>query len=246
MDTQIINTHYSSIRGKLCDLYLTSENKSAPGFEASNFTAEMTDSGWASLFVVGMSMEIADCEVRQTQMSWSRSAATASVTGSLTVETDQPNTGYYDGLLVSPLEDALTPSTTDLATFTVYDYSKQPENRKTTFTYTKDTKFVKWDRITHTLTLTGINNQANGSYVEYNIPCTVTENSGKKEFENSFELTGKLLSQKQKTEIESTYAAGGSFAIPMYTLTVKMDKATLSKVEAKQGPDSAKYWNGKQ
>lgn len=231
----IINTHYSSVRGKLCDVQITSDDKIAPGFNASEFTAEMTDSGWASLFVVGLSMEIADCEVDGLQFTRVQSAGTATVTQRLETLTDQSDTGYYDGKLVITLDDALTPSTTDLATFTVYDADK---GNKKTYIYTKDTE-LKWNKTAHTLTLTGIDNRASGSYVEYTIPCTVAANSGKKTFENSYALTGKLRSQKQNTEIENTYAIGESSAVPMYTLTVKIDKDTLSKVEAKRGKSSA-------
>ncbi len=41
-------------------------------------------------------------------------------------------------------------------------------------------KEVQYNAANHTLTLSGNDNKANGSYVKYSIPCTVTENSGKK------------------------------------------------------------------
>ena len=42
-----------------------------------------------------------------------------------------------------------------------------------------------------TLTLSGYDNKADGSYVGYTISCSVKENSGKKVFKNQYEVVGK-------------------------------------------------------
>lgn len=204
------------------------------------------DAAWTTLFVYGISMEIADCDVTGDQTTTVTSSTDATVAGKLTVETDQNATGYYDGKLVVTLDDALTP--TEGTLFTVYD-----ARYKTTKKYSysgKDTDALKWDSANHTLTLTYyknksgkvvsvLDNQANGSYVSYTIPCKVTANSGKTTFANAFELTGDLFSQDTKTSVSKAQIDGESTAIPMYKLTIKMDKTTMSKIVSKNGKSSA-------
>ncbi len=204
------------------------------------------DAAWTTLFVYGVSMEIADCDVTGDQTTTVSSSSSATVSQTLKVETDQENTGYYDGKLVVTLDEALTPNGT--ATFTVYDaYDKKTKK----YTYSgENTDAIKWNSKNHTLTLTYyknkagdkvtvLDNLANGSYVSYSIPCKVKANSGEKVFTNSFELTGKLFSQDSKTGVSKEQADGESTAIPMYKLTVKMDKTTMSKIVSKNGKSSA-------
>ena len=56
-------------------------------------------------------------------------------------------------------------------------------------------KELKYDAAKHTLTLSGYDNKADGSYVDYTISCTVKENSGKKVFKNQYEVAGKLYNK---------------------------------------------------
>ena len=207
---------------------------------------QVLDAAWTTLFVYGVSMEVADCDVTGDQTTTVNSSTSATVSQTLKVETDQENTGYYDGKLVVTLDEVLTPNGT--ATFTVYDaYNKKTKK----YTYSgENTDAIKWNSKNHTLTLTYykdkngdtvdvINNRANGSTVSYSIPCKAKANSGEKVFTNSFELTGKLFSQDSKTGVSKVQADGDSTAIPMYRLTVKMDKTTMSKVVSKNGKSSA-------
>lgn len=191
-------------------------------------------------------MEVADCDVTGDQTTTVNSSSSATVSQTLKVETDQENTGYYDGKLVVTLDEALTPNGT--TTFTVYNaYNKKTKK----YTYSgENTDAIKWNSKNHTLTLTYytdkdgntvdvVDNRAKGSTVSYTIPCKVKANSGEKVFTNSFELTGKLYSQKTQTGVSKTQIDGESTAIPMYKLTVKMDKTTMSKVVSKNGKSSA-------
>ena len=204
------------------------------------------DAAWTTLFVYGISMEIADCDVTGDQTTTVTSSTDATVAGKLTVETDQNATGYYDGKLVVTLDDALTP--TEGTLFTVYDAKNKITDK---YTYSgKNTDALKWDSANHTLTLTYyknksgkkvavLDNLANNSYVSYSIPCKVAANSGKTTFANSFELMADLYSQGSKTGVSKTQADGESTAIPMYRLIVKMDKTTMSKIVSKNGKSSA-------
>lgn len=207
---------------------------------------QVLDAAWTTLFVYGVSMEVADCDVTGDQTTTVNSSSSATVSQTLKVETDQENTGDYDGKLVDTLDEALTPNGT--TTFTVYNaYNKKTKK----YTYSgENTDAIKWNSKNHTLTLTYytdkdgntvdvVDNRAKGSTVSYTIPCKVKANSGEKVFTNSFELTGKLYSQKTQTGVSKTQIDGESTAIPMYKLTVKMDKTTMSKVVSKNGKSSA-------
>lgn len=153
------------------------------------------------------------------------------MTGNINVVTDQPDTGYYDGTLVVTLDDTLTP-VKGKASFTVYDKGvKTPKAKK--YIYGTD-KNISYDAAKHTLTLSGYDNNADGSYVKYSISCTSPENSGKKLFTNQHEITGKLRSQKHNTEIKKTSEPVISQATPLYRLTVKMDKTAGSHIEIRK------------
>ena len=118
------------------------------------------------------------------------------------------------------------------ASFTVYDKGvKTPKAKK--YIYGTD-KNISYDAAKHTLTLSGYDNNADGSYVKYSISCTSPENSGKKLFTNQHEITGKLRSQKHNTEIKKTSEPVISQATPLYRLTVKMDKTAGSHIEIRK------------
>ena len=105
-----------------------------------------------------------------------------------------------------------------------------------------DTIKGTWNASKHTVTFSSANlkNPVKNWYLSYSIDCTVQQNSGAKQFANGFVLSGDLRSQGENTDVCIDHIHSGiSTAIPMYTLTVKMDKATLSKVEAKRGKSSA-------
>ena len=229
-DTQL-SSKLSSVRGMLMDFTVNQDDGSHPGFATNKFRAEASDSSWSTLFVVGLAVDVADYELSENQETTVNSTVSATVTGNINVVTDQPNTGYYDGTLVVTLDDVLTP-VKGKASFTVYDKGvTKPKAVK--YIYGTD-KEVQYNAANHTLTLSGYDNKADGSYVKYSIPCTVPENSGKKLFTNQHEVTGKLRSQKTNTGIEKASEPVPSQATPLYRLTVKMDKTAGSHIEIRK------------
>ena len=226
-----LSSELSSVRGMLMDFSVNQTNKDHPGFATNKFRAEASDSSWSTLFVVGLAVDVADYELSENQKTTVNSTVSATVTGNINVVTDQPNTGYYDGTLVVTLDDALTP-VKGKASFTVYDKGvTKPKAVK--YIYGTD-KEVQYNAANHTLTLSGNDNKANGSYVKYSIPCTVTENSGKKVLVNQHEVAGKLRSQKTNTGIEKKSEPVISQATPLYRLTIKMDKTAGNHIEVKK------------
>ena len=226
-----LSSKLSSVRGMLMDFSVNQTNKDHPGFATNKFRAEASDSSWSTLFVVGLAVDVADYELSENQKTTVNSTVSATVTGNINVVTDQPNTGYYDGTLVVTLDDALTP-VKGKASFTVYDKGvTKPKAVK--YIYGTD-KEVQYNAANHTLTLSGNDNKANGSYVKYSIPCTVTENSGKKVLVNQHEVAGKLRSQKTNTGTEKKSEPVISQATPLYRLTIKMDKTAGNHIEVKK------------
>ena len=226
-----LSSKLSSVRGMLMDFSVNQTNKDHPGFATNKFRAEASDSSWSTLFVVGLAVDVADYELSENQKTTVNSTVSATVTGNVDVVTDQPDTGYYDGTLVVTLDDALTP-VKGKASFTVYDKGvKTPKAKK--YIYGTD-KNISYNAAKHTLTLSGYDNNADGSYVKYSIPCTAPENSGKKLFTNQHEITGKLRSQKYNTEIKKTSEPVISQATPLYRLTIKMDKTAGSHIEVRK------------
>ncbi|MFR2326446.1 MAG: hypothetical protein ACLS65_12515, partial [Roseburia intestinalis] len=226
-----LSSKLSSVRGMLMDFTVNQDDGSHPGFATNKFRAEASDSSWSTLFVVGLAVDVADYELSENQKTTVNSTVSATVTGNINVVTDQPDTGYYDGTLVVTLDDTLTP-VKGKASFTVYDKGvKTPKAKK--YIYGTD-KNISYDAAKHTLTLSGYDNNADGSYVKYSISCTSPENSGKKLFTNQHEITGKLRSQKHNTEIKKTSEPVISQATPLYRLTVKMDKTAGSHIEIRK------------
>ena len=226
-----LNNNISSVRGMLKNFSSNQDDGSHPGFATNKFYAEASDSSWSTLFVVGLAVDVADYELFENQKTTVNSTVSATVTGNVDVVTDQPDTGYYDGTLVVTLDDALTP-VKGKASFTVYDKGvKTPKAKK--YIYGTD-KNISYDAAKHTLTLSGYDNNADGSYVKYSISCTSPENSGKKLFTNQHEITGKLRSQKYNTEIKKTSEPVISQATPLYRLTIKMDKTAGNHIEVRK------------
>ena len=194
-DTQL-SSKLSSVRGILTDFSMNKDDGAHPGFATNKFRAEASDSSWSTLFVVGLAVDVADYDLISNQDTTVTSAVSATVTGGIQVKTDQPDTGYYDGKLVVTLDDALTPIKGETI-FTVLDKGvKNPKEKKLVYGTAKE---LKYDAAKHTLTLSGYDNKADGSYVGYTISCSVKENSGKKVFKNQYEVVGKLRSQSFST-----------------------------------------------
>ncbi len=236
-DTQL-SSKLSSVRGILTDFSMNKDDGAHPGFATNKFRAEASDSSWSTLFVVGLAVDVADYDLISNQDTTVTSAASATVTGGIQVKTDQSDTGYYDGKLVVTLDDALTPIKGETI-FIVLDKGVTKPT-KVKYIYGTD-KELKYDAAKHTLTLSGYDNKADGSYVDYTISCTVKENSGKKVFKNQYEVAGKLRSQKYSTGIEKKTEPLSSQAVPMYRFTVKMDKTAGKNIDIQKFNSSGRY-----
>ena len=236
-DTQL-SSKLSSVRGILTDFSMNKDDGAHPGFATNKFRAEASDSSWSTLFVVGLAVDVADYDLISNQDTTVTSAVSATVTGGIQVKTDQPDTGYYDGKLVVTLDDALTPIKGETI-FTVLDKGvKNPKEKKLVYGTAKE---LKYDAAKHTLTLSGYDNKADGSYVGYTISCSVKENSGKKVFKNQYEVVGKLRSQSFSTGIEKKTEPLSSQAVPMYRFTVKMDKTAGKNIDIQRFNPSGRY-----
>ena len=237
-DTQL-SSKLSSVRGMLTDFSMNKDDGTHPGFATNEFRAEASDSSWSILFVVGLAVDVADYDLISNQDTTVTSAVSATVTGGIQVKTDQPDTGYYDGKLVVTLDDALTPIKGETI-FTVLDKGvKNPKEKKLVYGTAKE---LKYDAAKHTLTLSGYDNKADGSYVGYTISCSVKENSGKKVFKNQYEVVGKLRSQSFSTGIEKKTEPLSSQAVPMYRFTVKMDKTAGKNIDIQRFNPSGRYY----
>ena len=237
-DTQL-SSKLSSVRGILTDFSMNKDDGTHPGFATNKFRAEASDSSWSTLFVVGLAVDVADYDLISNQDTTVTSAVSATVTGGIQVKTDQPDTGYYDGKLVVTLDDALTPIKGETI-FTVLDKGvKNPKEKKLVYGTAKE---LKYDAAKHTLTLSGYDNKADGSYVGYTISCSVKENSGKKVFKNQYEVVGKLRSQSFSTGIEKKTEPLSSQAVPMYRFTVKMDKTAGKNIDIQRFNPSGRYY----
>ena len=237
-DTQL-SSKLSSVRGILTDFSMNKDDGAHPGFATNKFRAEASDSSWSTLFVVGLAVDVADYDLISNQDTTVTSAVSATVTGGIQVKTDQPDTGYYDGKLVVTLDDALTPIKGETI-FTVFDKGvKNPKEKKLVYGTAKE---LKYDAAKHTLTLSGYDNKADGSYVGYTISYSVKENSGKKVFKNQYEVVGKLRSQSFSTGIEKKTEPLSSQAVPMYRFTVKMDKTAGKNIDIQRFNPSGRYY----
>ena len=237
-DNTKLSSNISSVRGVLTDFSMNQKDSAHPGFATNKFRAEASDSSWSTLFVVGLAVDVADYDLISNQDTTVTSAVSATVTGGIQVKTDQPDTGYYEGKLVVTLDDALTPIKGETI-FTVLDKGvKNPKEKKLVYGTAKE---LKYDAAKHTLTLSGYDNKADGSYVGYTISCSVKENSGKKVFKNQYEVTGKLRSQKTNTGIEKKTEPLSSQAVPMYRFTVKMDKTAGKNIDIQRFNSSGRY-----
>ena len=116
---------------------------------------------------------------------------------------------------------------------------KNPKEKKLVYGTAKE---LKYDAAKHTLTLSGYDNKADGSYVGYTISCSVKENSGKKVFKNQYEVVGKLRSQSFSTGIEKKTEPLSSQAVPMYRFTVKMDKTAGKNIDIQRFNPSGRYY----
>lgn len=225
----------TTTKGDLVDFTIPKES-TQPAYANNKYTLQ-TNTGdethWVTMFVTGIAVDISDNFAEGAQVTTVKSPTTATVSQKITNNTLQSKTGYYNGKLVVTLDEALTPTNTK-PKLTVYN---KEADKTTTITGV-------WNAKEHTVTFSvdkqGTNgtaigsskfiNPSRGSYISYSIDCTYEKNSGKEEFKNGSKLSGDLRSQNVATgttidDILSEESTG----IPIYVLTVKIDKTTVNK-----------------
>ena len=223
----------TTTRGDLVDFTIPKES-TQPAYANDKYTLQ-TNTGdethWVTMFVTGIAVDISDNFAEGAQVTTVKSPTTVTVSQKITNKTLQSKTGYYNGKLVVTLDEALTPTNTK-PKLTVYN---KEADKTTTITGV-------WNAKEHTVTFsvdtqgeTAIGkskfvNPSKGSYISYSIDCTYEKNSGKEEFKNGSKLSGDLRSQNVATgttidDILSEESTG----IPIYVLTVKIDKTTVNK-----------------
>lgn len=225
----------TTTRGDLVDFTIKKES-TQPAYANDKYTLQ-TNTGdytkWVTMFVTGIAVDISDNFAEGAQVTTVKSPTTATVSQKITNKTLQSKTGYYNGKLVVTLDEALTPTNTK-PKLTVYN---KEADKTTTIT-------GAWNAKEHTVTFSvdkqgdrgtfyeksKFVNPSRGSYISYSIDCTYEKNSGKKEFKNGSKLSGDLRSQNvaTRTTIDNILTKE-SVGVPIYVLTVKIDKTTVNK-----------------
>ena len=225
----------TTTRGDLIDFTIPKES-TQPAYANNKYTLQ-TNTGdethWVTMFVTGIAVDISDNFAEGNQVTTVKSPTTVNVSQKITNKTLQTKTGYYNGKLVVTLDEALTPTNTK-PELTVYN---KEADKTTTITGT-------WNAKDHTVTFavdtqgdkgtfyekSKFKNPSRGSYISYSIDCTYEKNSGKEEFKNGSKLSGDLRSQNvaTRTTIDDILSKE-SVGVPIYVLTVKIDKTTVNK-----------------
>ena len=225
----------TTTRGDLIDFTIPKES-TQPAYANDKYTLQ-TNTGdytkWVTMFVTGIAVDISDNFAEGAQVTTVKSPTTATVSQKITNKTLQSKTGYYNGKLVVTLDEALTPTNTK-PKLTVYN---KEADKTTTIT-------GAWNAKEHTVTFSvdkqgdwgtryeksKFKNPSRGSYISYSIDCTYEKNSGVEEFKNGSRLSGDLRSQNvaTRTTIDDILTKE-SVGVPIYVLTVKIDKTTVNK-----------------
>ena len=225
----------TTTKGDLVDFTIPKES-TQPAYANNKYTLQ-TNTGdethWVTMFVTGIAVDISDNFAEGAQVTTVKSLTTATVSQKITNNTLQSKTGYYNGKLVVTLDEALTPTNTK-PELTVYN---KEADKTTTITGT-------WNAKNHTVTFavdtqgnegtfyekSKFKNPSRGSYISYSIDCTYEKNSGVEEFKNGSRLSGDLRSQNvaTRTTIDNILSEE-STGIPIYVLTVKIDKTATNK-----------------
>ena len=225
----------TTTRGDLVDFTIKKES-TQPAYANDKYTLQ-TNTGdytkWVTMFVTGIAVDISDNFAEGAQVTTVKSPTTATVSQKITNKTLQSKTGYYNGKLVVTLDEALTPTNTK-PKLTVYN---KETDKKTTITGV-------WNAKNHTVTFavdtqgdegtfyenSKFINPSRGSYISYSIDCTYEKNSGVEEFKNGSRLSGDLRSQNVATGTTiDNILSKESTGIPIYVLTVKIDKTATNK-----------------
>ena len=225
----------TTTKGDLVDFTIKKES-TQPAYANQYYTLQ-TNTGdfnkWVTMFVTGIAIDISDNFAEGNQVTTVKSPTTVNVSQKITNKTLQTKTGYYNGKLVVTLDKALTPTNTK-PELTVYN--KEADTKTTikgtwnaknhTVTFAVDTQGDKGTKYTDSK----FKNPSRGSYISYSIDCTYEKNSGVEEFKNGSRLSGDLRSQNvaTRTTIDDILTKE-SVGVPIYVLTVKIDKTTVNK-----------------
>ena len=225
----------TTTRGDLVDFTIPKES-TQPAYANDKYTLQANtgdETHWVTMFVTGIAVDISDNFAEGAQVTTVKSPTTVTVSQKITNKTLQSKTGYYNGKLVVTLDEALTPTNTK-PKLTVYN---KEADKTTTITGV-------WNAKEHTVTFSvdkqGTNgtaigsskfiNPSRGSYISYSIDCTYEKNSGVEEFKNGSRLSGDLRSQNVATGTTiDDILTKESVGVPIYVLTVKIDKTTVNK-----------------
>ena len=225
----------TTTRGELVDFTIKKES-TQPAYANQYYTLQ-TNTGdfnkWVTMFVTGIAIDISDNFAEGNQVTTVKSPTTVNVSQKITNKTLQTKTGYYNGKLVVTLDKALTPTNTK-PELTVYN--KEADTKTTikgtwnaknhTVTFAVDTQGDKGTKYTDSK----FKNPSKGSYISYSIDCTYEKNSGVEKFNNSSKLSGDLRSQNVATGTTiDNILTKESVGVPIYVLTVKIDKTTVNK-----------------
>lgn len=225
----------TTTRGDLVDFTIKKES-TQPAYANQYYTLQ-TNTGdftkWVTMFVTGIAIDISDNFAEGNQVTTVKSPTTVNVSQKITNKTLQTKTGYYNGKLVVTLDKALTPTNTK-PELTVYN--KEADTKTTikgtwnaknhTVTFAVDTQGDKGTKYTDSK----FKNPSRGSYISYSIDCTYEKNSGVEEFKNGSKLSGDLRSQNVATGTTiDDILTKESVGVPIYVLTVKIDKTTVNK-----------------
>ena len=225
----------TTTKGDLVDFTIKKES-TQPAYANQYYTLQ-TNTGdftkWVTMFVTGIAIDISDNFAEGNQVTTVKSPTTVNVSQKITNKTLQTKTGYYNGKLVVTLDKALTP-TNIKPKLTVYN---KEADKTTTITGT-------WNAKNHTVIFavdtqgnygtdykeSKFKNPSRGSYISYSIDCTYEKNSGVEEFKNGSRLSGDLRSQNVATGTTiDDILTKESVGVPIYVLTVKIDKTTVNK-----------------
>ena len=225
----------TTTKGDLVDFTIKKES-TQPAYANQYYTLQ-TNTGdftkWVTMFVTGIAIDISDNFAEGNQVTTVKSPTTVNVSQKITNKTLQTKTGYYNGKLVVTLDKALTPTNTK-PELTVYN--KEADTKTTikgtwnaknhTVTFAVDTQGDKGTDYKNSKFI----NPSRGSYISYSIDCTYEKNSGVEEFKNGSRLSGDLRSQNvaTRTTIDDILSKE-SVGVPIYVLTVKIDKTTVNK-----------------
>ena len=225
----------TTTKGDLVDFTIPKES-TQPAYANDKYTLQANtgdETHWVTMFVTGIAVDISDNFAEGAQVTTVKSPTTVTVSQKITNKTLQSKTGYYNGKLVVTLDEALTPTNTK-PKLTVYN---KETDKKTTITGV-------WNAKNHTVTFavdtqgdegtfyenSKFINPSRGSYISYSIDCTYEKNSGVEEFKNGSRLSGDLRSQNVATGTTiDNILSKESTGIPIYVLTVKIDKTATNK-----------------